>query len=84
MFTLALAGNARMNVASSIVDTLLRKQFLQNHLILNFNDKKQDVLTWRNTMLGQTKSYIDNNLNPAKINVIDPTEDSFTQPLSIK
>ena len=78
MFTLELAGNARMNVASSRFDIVLRKQFLQNHLILNFNDKKQEVLTWRNTLLGQTKSYIDNNLNPAKINVIDPTEDNFT------
>ena len=29
------------------------------------------------------KNYIDNNLNPAKVNVIDPTKDNYTQPLSI-
>ena len=34
--------------------------------------------------LRQVKSYIDNNLNPTKVNVIDPTKDNFTQPLSIK
>ena len=28
-------------------------------------------------------SYIDDNLNPAKVNVIDPTKDNYTQPLSI-
>ena len=45
---------------------------------------KRKVLTWRNTLLKQVKSYVDNNLNPAKINVIDPTKDNFTQPLSSK
>ena len=30
------------------------------------------------------KSYIDNNLNPMKVNVIDPSKDNFTQPLSVK
>ena len=29
------------------------------------------------------KNHIDNNLNPAKVNVIGPTKDSYTQPLSI-
>ena len=48
------------------------------------NDKKQEYLTWRNTLIKQVKSYIDNYLNPAKINVIDPTKDNFTQPLSVK
>ena len=32
----------------------------------------------------EVKSYIDNNLNPAKVNMIDPTEGSFTEPLSLK
>ena len=31
----------------------------------------------------QVKSSI-NNLNPAKANVIDPTKENFTQPLTIK
>ena len=46
--------------------------------------EKQEVLTWRNTLLKQFKSYIDNNLNPAKVNVIDPTKDNFTQQMSVK
>ena len=36
MFTLELAGNtAGMNVTSPMADILLRRQLLQNHLILN-------------------------------------------------
>ena len=38
----------------------------------------------RNTLLKQVKNYIYNNLNPAKVNVIDPTKENFTQPLSFK
>ena len=48
------------------------------------NEEKQDILTWRNVLLIQVKSYIDNNLYPAKVNVIDSTKDNFTQPLSVK
>ena len=48
------------------------------------NDEKQEVLTWRDKLLRQVKSCIYNNLNPAKINVIDPTKDNFTEPLTIK
>ena len=44
----------------------------------------KEVLTWRNTLLRQVKSYIDNNLNPAKVNMIDATKENFTQPLHIK
>ena len=32
----------------------------------------------------RVKSYIDNNLNPAKVNVADPTKDNFAQPLIVK
>ena len=32
----------------------------------------------------QVNSYIENNLNPAKLNVIDPTKDNFTQPMSVE
>ena len=36
MLTLDLAGNtAKMNVASPVVDVLLRRYLLQNHLLLN-------------------------------------------------
>ena len=48
------------------------------------NEEKQDILTWRNTLLSQFKSYIDNNFYPAKVNVIDQTKDNFIQPLSVK
>ena len=48
------------------------------------NDAKQEILTWRNILLRQVKSYIDNHLNPAKVNVIDSTKDNFTQPLRRK
>ena len=35
-------------------------------------------------MLRKVKNYIDDDLNPAKVNVIDPTKNNFTQPLSIE
>ena len=35
------------------------------------NDEKQEILTRRDTFLRQIKSYIDNNLQPAKANLID-------------
>ena len=35
-------------------------------------------------LLRQGKSYNNNNLNPTKVNVIDPTKDNFTQQLSLK
>ena len=38
----------------------------------------------KNTSLKHVKSYIDNNLNPAKVNVIDTTSDNFIQPMSVK
>ena len=67
------------NVVSHIVDILLRRELLQNHLILNLAMmKKKKVLTWRNALLKQVKSYIDINLTSAKLNVIDPTKDNFT------
>ena len=85
MITLELAGNTTTNVVSPMVDILLRRQLLKNNLILNFsNDEKLEVLTWKNTLLSQVKSYINNNLNPTKVNVVDQTKDSFTQPLRSK
>ena len=42
------------------------------------------LTTWRNTLLSQVKSYIDNNINLAKVNVIDPTKNRFSQPVSSK
>ena len=81
-----------MNVTSPMVGILLRRQLQQKHLILYFtektviaktldskfsNDKKKKLLTWRNTKLRKVKSYIDNNPNPAKENVIDPIKDNL-------
>ena len=47
-------------------------------------DEKQGILAWRKTLLKEVKKYIDDDLNPAKVNVIDPTKDNFTQRLSIQ
>ena len=60
----------------TIVGKLLGSKFSSN--------KRKEVLTWRNAVLRQVKSYVDNNLNSTKVNVIDPTKDNFTQPLTIK
>ena len=46
--------------------------------------KSKRLLTFRNTLLKQVKINIDNNLNPAKVNIIDPTKDKFTHPMSVK
>ena len=48
------------------------------------NDEKQEDLAWRKTLLKKVRKYIDDNLNPAKVNAIDTTKDNFTQPLSIQ
>ena len=48
------------------------------------NYKKQEVLSWKNTLLLQFKSHINNKLNSAKVNVIVSTKDSFTWSLSGK
>ena len=45
------------------------------------NEIKQEILLWRNTLLRQVKGYIDNNLNTAKVHMIDPPKDNFAQPL---
>ena len=36
------------------------------------------VLSWRNTLLREVKSYINNNLNPEKVIVIDPTRQLYS------
>ena len=48
------------------------------------NDEKQELLAWRKTLLKKFIKYIGDNLNPSKINVIDPTKDNFTQPFILK
>ena len=48
------------------------------------NEEKEEILKWRKTLLRQVKIYIDNNLNPAKVNVIDPTKDNLNHPLCAK
>ena len=50
----------------------------------NSKNKKQEVLTWRKAVLGKVKNYIDDNLNHAKVNVVDRTKDNFTPPLNIQ
>ena len=64
--------------------------FTENTVIVNWlgfkfsKDKKQEVLTRGSTILRQGKSYIDNNLNLTKANVIDTINDNFAEPLIIK
>ena len=48
------------------------------------NDENQEILTCRNTLAKRVKRYINNNLNPASVNRIDPTKGIFTQPLSVR
>ena len=76
MYTLQFPGNtARNNVASPMVNILLRRQLLQNSKLLDFkssNNGKQEVLPWLNTSPKQVKSYTENNLNLAKVSMIDP------------
>lgn len=38
---------------------------------------------WRKALPLKLKSYIDNHLNTAKANIIDPRKENFVQPLSI-
>ena len=47
------------------------------------NDKKEEILTWRNTLLKQVKIYNDDNFNPVKVNAID-IKDNFTHTLSVQ
>ena len=64
-----------MNVASPNSHYFTEKTIIAKPLDSKFSyEDKQEILS-------QVKSYIDNN---AKVNVIDPTKDNFTQPLSVK
>ena len=46
-------------------------------------DEKQEILIWRKMLLKKVKNYIDNFLNPEKVNIIDPRKDNFQEPPSI-
>ena len=86
MLTPKRAGNTtRMNAAFPMVNFITEKTIIAKPLDSELtNDQKQRVLTWRKILLTKVKKYIDANLNPAKVNVIDPTKDNFTQPLGIQ
>ena len=60
MFILELTGNkTRINVASPMTKMLLRIQLYLTDSKFS-NDEKQEVLTQRNFLLRQVKSYINN------------------------
>ena len=62
MLTLELGVNtARMNVTSHMVVILLRRQLMQNHLILNLAMRKARNFDMKK-YIRQVKSYVDNNL----------------------
>ena len=86
MLTLELAGNTTgMSVASPMVAILIYKTTTAKPLDCIFsNEEKQEILTRINTLLRKVKGYINNNFYPVKINVIDPTKEKFSQPLSVQ
>ena len=60
MLILELTGNkTRINVASPTAKMLLRIQLFLTDSKFS-NDEKQEVLTQRNLLLRQVKTYIDN------------------------
>ena len=62
MLTLELGVNTtRMNVTSRMVVILLRRQLMQNHLILNLAMRKARNFDMKK-YIRQVKSYVDNNL----------------------
>ena len=62
MLTLELGVNTtRMNVTSRMVVILLRRQLMQNHLILNLAMRKARNFDMKK-YLRQVKSYVDNTL----------------------
>ena len=62
MLTLELGVNtARMNVTSRMVVILLRRQIMQNHLILNLAMRKARNFDMKK-YIRQVKSYVDINL----------------------
>lgn len=85
MLTSELPGNTtRMNVTVHVLIFYWEDEFVEPLNFKFFNDKKEEVLILRDNLLRQAKSYVDNNFNLTKFNVIDPTKDIFTQALSIK
>ena len=62
MLTLELGVNTtRMNVTSRMVVILLRRQIMQNHLILNLAMRKARNFDMKK-YIRQVISYVDNNL----------------------
>ena len=45
--------------------------------------EKEDILQKRETVLSRVKDYIDLNLNPKNVNVIDPRKENYVAPKSI-
>ena len=86
MLTPKRAGNTRrMNAVFPMVSFFTEKTIIAKPLDPELtNDEKQEDLAWRKALLKKVKKYIDDNPNPAKVNVIDPTKDNFTQPLRIQ
>ena len=82
MLNLELAWNS---TAISYGRYFTEKKIIAKSLSSKFSDdEKQEVLTWKNTSLNQVKSYIDNDINHVKVNVIDMNKGNITEPLSVK
>ena len=65
---------------------MLTLEIVGNTTIMNVASTMVNILLRRQKqgILKEVKRYIDNNFNPEKLNVTDPTKDIFTQPLSVK
>ena len=84
MLTLVLTGNTRRMNAALYDQYFSEKTIISKPLDSKLsNDKKEKILTWRSTLLKQVKTYIDNNLNSVRLNVINLTKDNFSQPPSV-
>ena len=82
MLTQKFAGNTtKMNTGQFHTEKTTNGKPLDSELT---NDEKLEVLAWIKALLKKVKKYIDDNLDPAKVNVIAPTKDNFTQPLCIQ
>ena len=46
-------------------------------------EERHEILAPRKCLLEKVKKYIDGDLNPAKVNVIDPNKENYKRPLTI-
>ena len=71
IFILVHAWNTKNECRFSYCRYFTEKTIIAKPLYSKFsNEEKQEILTWRNTLLSQVKSYIESNLYRTNVNVI--------------